>query len=118
MQRHNEREMVERAAEEKTYDAGDLEAVTTARRRAKVARDGELGELRALLATEGGRSVVWRILGRCGIYAPSYAGDEQTEYREGRRSIGLWLLAEIQAADRRAYLTMMDEALTKEQASG
>ncbi len=102
---------------EKPYDAGDLDAVTTAKRRAKVARDSELGELRALLATQGGRNVMWRVLAQCGIYAPSYAGDGATEYREGRRAIGLWLLAEIQAADQRGYLTMMEDVI-KEQASG
>jgi|DEB19_MinimDraft_3_1074340.scaffolds.fasta_scaffold25158_2 hypothetical protein len=110
--------MVERVADEKPYDAGDVEAVQSARRRAKVARDSELGELRVLLGTEGGRNVLWRVLSRCGIYAPSHTGDGETAWREGKRAIGLWLLAEIQAADRRGYLTMMDEALTKEQPGG
>jgi hypothetical protein len=44
--------------------------------------------------TPEGRRFVRRVLGECGVYQSSFTGDAQTTaYREGMRSIGLWLVS-------------------------
>lgn len=49
-----------------------------------------------LLGTEAGRMVFALILDRCGVDRPSMSGDDRlTAYQEGRRSVGLELMAEF-----------------------
>jgi len=62
------------------------------------------------LATYEGRAVLWMILEECGIYKASFRGDTYTEFREGKRAVGLWLLLEIQSVNKTAYMQMQQEA--------
>jgi hypothetical protein len=44
--------------------------------------------------TTEGRRFIRRVLGECGVYQSSFTGDAQTTaYREGMRTIGLWLVS-------------------------
>lgn len=53
-------------------------------------------EIREVLKTYEGRSLMWRIMEECGIYRTSFTGDAlQTAFLEGQRNIGLWVLTEI-----------------------
>ena len=75
-------------------------------------RDRHTKELRALLATEGGRAFVWRILSECGVYVSSYVGEAPLAMarNEGKRHIGLWTLREITEVDPLIYPKMQREA--------
>lgn len=47
-----------------------------------------------VLASDDGRRVAWDILARSGIFQISYTGNADTNFNEGRRSVGLALLNE------------------------
>lgn len=56
----------------------------------------EAVDFREVLKAYEGREMVWRIMEQCGIFRTSFTGDAQgTAFREGQRSIGLWVLTEI-----------------------
>jgi hypothetical protein len=92
-------------------NTADPRQVGQAGRRVKDRRTRELVDLRAVLATEPGRRMLWRFLGFCGV--------NETVLREnpiamaeaaGRQNVGHYLMAEIAAADDEALFTMMREA--------
>ncbi len=105
-------------AEAAAYDASDEGQVEAARRKADQIREGELADLRAVLATRQGRRLVWRYLTRCGVFKTSMTGSSQTFFLEGQRNVGLWLLADINAADPAAYVQMLAESHEGEGAEG
>jgi hypothetical protein len=74
-------------------------------------RDGELAQLKELLALESTRDFLWRVLTRCHVYGAVYNknfGD--MAFAEGQRNIGLWLLSEICEADPGAEIQMKRKA--------
>ena len=63
-----------------------------------------------LLATREGRRIVWAKLERCGVFQTSFTSNgSMVMFREGRRDVGLQLLADIQAVAPEAFLTMWRE---------
>jgi hypothetical protein len=58
-------------------------------------------ELRDTMATNEGIRTLWRVLEEAGMHEQSFVpGDpDATAFREGARSIGLWLWDEMQQAD-------------------
>ena len=101
-----------------TYDADDEGQVEAQKRKADRIRERELADLRAVLATAEGRRLVWRYLTRCGVFKTSMTGSSQTFFLEGQRNVGLWLLADINAADPAAYVQMLAESREAEGAEG
>jgi len=83
-----------------------------ARRDALAARQAD-EDLKAVMGTQQGRRVMWRLLHNgAGLYEPSFTGEGlSSAYNEGRRSVGLKLMLELQRVDERAYIDMMSEAL-------
>jgi hypothetical protein len=79
--------------------------------RAERLRDAQKEEaeaLRILLTEKNGKIVLWSALSRCGLFCSSYTTDvTATAFREGRRSVGLELLAMIQQVDPSAFAMMM-----------
>lgn len=72
----------------------------------------EASDINAVLSLDHGRRVLWRLLARCGVFEVSFRGDgaEWTAHREGRRSIGLEMLAEIEARRPGCFAVMGREA--------
>lgn len=78
-------------------------------------RDGEVRQLAGLLQQEAVRDVFWRILAKCSIYQSTYNknfGD--MALAEGKRQVGLWLLAEVCEADASAEMLMRRKAIALE----
>lgn len=94
-----------------TYDAGDEAQVSKKKTKAQLRREKELEELRQVLSSRAGRSVIWRILGWCGVYDSSFTGNSTTFFNEGKRKIGQLLIEELAAADKRVYAKMQLEAV-------
>ena len=69
-------------------------------------------DLRAVLGTAYGRRVIWKLVGRCGVFRASFVQGEadSTAYNEGRRSIGSQLLMEIFDVTPEAYKEMAKQA--------
>ena len=70
---------------------------------------------REVLSTENGRAFVFNILAQCGIYTPSFSGDRgYTDFNEGKRSLGCWVINEIHRVDPYVYPKMQTEAAARE----
>lgn len=92
---------------ENIYDASDEKHVKTKKTRAKIERENQLSAMRDIVENKGGAEFLWRLLSRCKLYETSFTGNSQTFFNEGKREVGLWVLAEIMAADPKAYANMM-----------
>lgn len=93
-------------------NAADPRQIRKAGQKERLAKQGELNDLRAVLETRPGRRVVWRQLQRAGVFRTSFAQGipDRTAFNEGRRDMGLALLAEIHELDPTLYVTMAKEA--------
>lgn len=80
-------------------------------RREKRAREQAQADLREVMGTPAGRRVVWRLLERCRLFSTSFTGNSETFFREGERSVGLWLLQELEALAPEAFATMWAEQI-------
>ena len=91
-------------------NAADEEQVKEAKKKEKRGRERDLEDLGVVLSGPAGRRFVWRYLGACGVFKTSMTGDSYTYFNEGRRDVGLQLLADVMEADPNAYLLMTKEA--------
>lgn len=97
-------------------NAADPEQVKRAGQKEREARAWELTDLRQVLSTPQGRRFVWKYLCLCGVFRSSVDHDPNMVYfHEGRREIGLALMADVVEADPAAYQLMADEARLEEQ---
>jgi hypothetical protein len=71
----------------------------------------EQRRLNAIMATEDGRAWMWDHLAGCSVFHSTYTQDSHdTAFNEGRRSIGLRLIADIQEHAFKLYQKMEIEA--------
>lgn len=67
--------------------------------------------VRNLMSYGDGRRWMWRLLGTCGIFQASPVDSHaRMAHAEGKREIGLILLASINRTCPREYITMTEEA--------
>ncbi|MBK8772248.1 MAG: endopeptidase [Rhizobiales bacterium] len=97
-----------------SHDPFDLEGQEQ-HRKAKDDRDGldrknETEDIRWLMSGPRGRRIAYRFLERAGIWQSSFTGNSETFFREGRRDMGLQLLASINTTCPDAYAKMIEEA--------
>jgi hypothetical protein len=77
-------------------------------------RDAQFSsDLGAVLETPQGRRVLYRVIfSVAGVESLSYTGvNEATNFREGRRDVGLTLIREAQEMHPELYLLMLSEAV-------
>lgn len=78
---------------------------------AAVQKSVEDAEFRIVLSTYQGRKFAWDLMEQCGVYQLSFTGKaEETAFREGRRSVGLWFLDKVFTADPNCYNIVRQEA--------
>jgi hypothetical protein len=94
------------------YDPTDPDAVADRERRGAVRQTRDRADLRAVLAMPEGRRWVWRVLECGGAFQTSYDPESplRMAFAEGRRSIGLWLLAEMQDAAPGEFAALISES--------
>ena len=97
------------------YNSANPEHVKSKKTRAKHAEDQHKNDLRAIMATVGGRRYLWALLGSCGVFLDT-AGTEPLLLGRfmGRRSLGLELLIEIMTICPDEYLVMQSEAMKQD----
>lgn len=84
----------------KPYDAGASDQVEDLADLARMQREQEVGDLRALLALPQGRRFLRRLLIATGPLASGYTADSSTTaFKQGVRWAGLWVLREAMEAD-------------------
>lgn len=92
-------------------DTSDPTYIDRSAREKRRAREREIADLGEVLNTAAGQRLVWRLLSAAGIYRQSYVPDSgDTAFNEGRRSIGLMLIADIHEAWPHRLLDMVREA--------
>lgn len=91
-------------------NAGDEAEVKGATQRDTLRLERERADLLALLDTPAGRRFIWRKMAECGVFSQCEELNARVYLFEGRRSIGLKMLAEIDEAKPEALLQMMQEA--------
>lgn len=85
--------------------------VREGRKREKFEARRNREDLFFLLQHREGRRWLWHLLGRCGIYESSRRDlPHDVYFQEGRRDVGLKLLADVNDADEKALPLMMREA--------
>ena len=67
------------------------------------------------LNTTAGRTLLWKIIGECGVYEETFKGNSHDIYEKGRRSIGIWLIEEVGKANPLAYANMLLDAAKEQQ---
>ena len=71
----------------------------------KELRNRELNEelilsYKAVMNTPDGKRVLWDILEMCGVFQLSMTGNSMTYFKEGKRSIGLYLMTMLNLGNR------------------
>ncbi len=98
--------------EEEIQDVGDAPQVKRRRSKQKIKREGELEEIRQILNTSFGRRFLWRFLSECGLFhTMSHHSKLGMAIGSGKRDMGLWLISEINIADKSGYLKLIQEDL-------
>ena len=78
--------------------------------KAREIRGREVGDLKWLMANVQGRRIVWRLLDRAGIYRTSFNhSGSLMAFAEGKREMGLFLLAEVSEASTGGLLKLISE---------
>lgn len=95
------------------YDAGDKGQVRERELSAKQVEQLRVAGFGEALRTKQGRAWMWWLLGECGVFRTSFTGNSTTFFNEGRRAIGLAILADFTRDFPDLYSTM-----TKENAHG
>jgi hypothetical protein len=96
-----QRPLVQNAANEKQLKTAEV--------RGRLARDRELNEMRAILATKEGRRWVWRLMGRCKVFSSVYEQSARIHYNSGQQDIGHYIMAEVMEADPDKFILMGQE---------
>lgn len=87
----------------------EQERETEARERARLAEQGEINDWKWLMSTARGRRLVWRLLGKTGIFRTSMTGNSYTFFNEGQRNVGLMIQAIITEHSPEDYAKMLVE---------
>ena len=73
-------------------------------------KDRETDDLKVVLKKPEGRRFVYKMLNECGVFKASFTlNSMQTAFNEGKRDIGLALLADLDKAEPQAYSQMLTE---------
>lgn len=78
----------------KPYNASDPQEIEKQQEKLDLEREKELNDLRFILKTPQGRRVFKRFLNQARIFQSTFTGNSRTFFLEGRRDLGLFILAE------------------------
>lgn len=92
------------------FNAGDPRKVAERRTKASRAYEKRRAGLRLLMQSAEGRAWMWALLGDCGIFRSCFTGNSQTFFNEGKREVGLPIMAELTEHFADEYLLMAKEA--------
>ncbi len=94
-----------------TYDASDRKSIRKAEKAARLADRARQEVIVNLMSTTFGRAWLWDLLSSCHVFGQTFSPDPlMTAFSEGRRSVGLALLADVMLACPDQYITAAREA--------
>ena len=71
--------------------------------------DREDNDVRKLLTQVEFRRFIWRLLTFTGVFQTSFTGNSTTFYREGMRSVGLFILSVVMKANPMSFAQIQQE---------
>jgi hypothetical protein len=100
------------------YDAGNPRHVERRQTSAKTTRLQRNEDFRWLMGDARGRRFIWNLLAKAGVFRSSMGlSAELTAFNEGRRDLGLAVLADLMRLCPEEYGRMQAEAISKQPAS-
>jgi hypothetical protein len=97
-------------------DTGEKQSVKKQEARARREQERIDEDLRSVLSTYQGRSFIWELLTRAGIYRTTFSDNAAiSAFNEGIRQSGLHLIARIDGVDQNAYAKLRREAVRREE---
>lgn len=72
-------------------------------------------DIRTIVSTQAGQRFIWWLLSITGPHLPSYTGNSDTYFNEGRRSVGLEVEHRLVKAAPDIYLAMIQSGEEQEQ---
>lgn len=90
-------------------NAADAKQVKSAGHKERLKEKDEKKDLQAVLATREGRRFLWRLLEECKVFESIWEPSARIHYLAGKHDFGLWLLAEVEAADKEGFIGMLKE---------
>jgi hypothetical protein len=95
---------------ERFYDSENEVKIKESVKEYKNRKDREISDLQSVLKKPEGRRVVYKILCECGVFKASFTMNSMTTaFNEGKRDIGLGLLAQLDLAEPQIYSQMLKE---------
>jgi hypothetical protein len=79
-------------------------------RRELLAQHFEAEDIKWVMAHPTGRSFMWRLLDKAGLYRSTMTGNSQTFFNEGMRNFGIYLIALINEHCAEQYALMVAES--------
>lgn len=100
---------------QQSFDASDPKQVNERRKKEGRKRKKRLDLIAGLMAIAEGREWIYEKLVECKVYAPTFVPNDPqaTAFQEGRRSVGLELLADVMDAAEDSFILMCKEAKTR-----
>ncbi len=93
------------------YDASDRKSIRRAEKASRLADRARQEVIVNLMSTTFGRAWLWDILTSCHVFGQTFSPDPlMTAFGEGRRAVGLALLADVMSACPDQYITAAREA--------
>jgi hypothetical protein len=89
----------------KPYIASDKEQVEEADLREGLIRDQELSDIAAIIGSEEGKRFINRFFNECNLYHEVFTGNSETFFNDGKRSMALWMIRDIQELARRGQIS-------------
>lgn len=95
-----------------TINASSPAVVARAGKIEKTQREQEIDDVKAVMGSAHGRSFIWRLLERGGVFRCSYVGGDShaTTFNEGIRSSTLAIMSDVMEACPDLYQIMTTEA--------
>lgn len=91
-------------------NASNKEQLNKAQKKDEILQRQKEDDLVALLSTKSGRRFYWNLLCECGIFTESFTGNSTTFFNEGKRAVGLRLLADVNDFAPESYPLMLKES--------
>lgn len=97
--------------DEKPYvkNAADKGQIKEAEKKAMLARDRELNDLRVVCSTIEGRRLLWRFMAKCKVFGSVWESSAKIHYNAGQQDFGHFIMGEIINADEEILFQMMRE---------
>lgn len=88
---------------------GERQAQLEAQKAAERARELEIADIKWAMSNPAGRRILWRLLSRAGVFQTTFRLNNEMAFLEGRRSLGLEFLGDIQGYALKEFVNMLEE---------